>query len=213
MTLLIGALCLTSCLSQKLNKESVKVVQNIQHSYEAVVYILNLDRNSAGTGFHIGNGYFITANHVVASEVANANKAILVAGKPAEILKLDEKLDLALLKVDKLNHLKHFKLSSTEPKVYDWVSSLGWHFGRDYAVSIGFVSNVTSYPDYIFSTSPINPGCSGGPLVDSNFNVVGVNLMILSVAGGWNGMSIHLRAKKVKEFIKEYEYDLQDRER
>ena len=199
--LLIISLWLTSCLTR--SDLPVQHVKDLNNSLNATAYILVEGRGS-GTGFHIGDGYYITAAHVVYSEEPLVERKVLVDGFPAVLLKVDNDKDLALLRCPQLINEKSFKFNTSHLSVFDEVIALGYHFGIQMSITVGQVSYEDRSSDYITSTVPINAGCSGGPLVNSKFEVVGINLAILTRSGGWNGVSRSLKASEIVKFIKEY---------
>ncbi len=151
---------------------------------------------SLGSGFIISaDGYIVTNSHVV----ANSDDIIVKLNDrkeyKAKIIGLDERTDIALIKINATN-LKTAKIgSSSNLKVGQWVLAIGEPFGLDYTVTHGIISAIgRSLPDdtyvpFIQTDVPINPGNSGGPLIDMNGEVVGVNSQIYSKGGGSVGLS------------------------
>ena len=155
--------------------------------------------SSLGSGFIISeDGYIVTNNHVV----ENADDIIVKLSDrkeyKAEVIGLDERTDIALIKINATN-LKVAKIgSSASLKVGQWVLAIGEPFGLDYTVTHGIVSAIgRSLPDdtyvpFIQTDVPINPGNSGGPLIDMKGEVVGVNSQIYSKSGGSMGLSFSI---------------------
>jgi serine protease Do len=145
---------------------------------------------SLGSGFIISDdGYIITNYHVVAE--ADEIKAKLSDGREfkAEIKGWDDKLDLALLKIDAKDHLPVLKLGNSDnTQVGEWVMAIGNPFGLGQTVTVGIVSakerviGSGPYDDFIQTDASINPGNSGGPLINAKDEVIGINTAI--VAGG-----------------------------
>jgi serine protease Do len=152
-----------------------------QHSYK---------QRSLGSGFIISNeGYILTNNHVVAD--ADEIKVKLGDGREfkAEIKGTDEKLDLAVLKIDVKGDLPVAKLGDSDTtQVGEWVMAIGNPFGLNQTVTAGIVSATGRvigsgpYDDFIQTDASINPGNSGGPLFNAEGKVIGINAAI--VAGG-----------------------------
>jgi serine protease Do len=152
-----------------------------QHSYK---------QRSLGSGFIISNeGYILTNNHVVAD--ADEVKVKLSDGREfkAEIKGTDEKLDLAVLKIDVKGDLPVAKLGDSDTtQVGEWVMAIGNPFGLNQTVTAGIVSATGRvigsgpYDDFIQTDASINPGNSGGPLFNAKGRVIGINAAI--VAGG-----------------------------
>lgn len=143
-----------------------------------------------GSGFIFSNeGYIITNNHVVAG--ADDIKVKLSDGREfkGEVKGADEKLDLALIKIDAKNHLPVAALGDSDAiRIGEWVMAIGNPFGLSQTVTAGIVSakgrviGSGPYDDFIQTDASINPGNSGGPLFDANGKVIGINTAI--IAGG-----------------------------
>jgi serine protease Do len=146
-----------------------------------------------GSGFVIDGkeGLIVTNNHVIdgADEITiNFNDGSkLVAEK---VLGRDTKTDLALLKVTPKRPLAQVAFgSSSKLKVGDWVIAIGNPFGLGGSVSVGIISakqrdiNNGPYDDFLQTDAAINKGNSGGPLINMDGEVVGVNTAIISPTG------------------------------
>ncbi len=172
-------------------------------------------QHAIGTGIIVdSDGYILTNAHVV--EGAQRIRVILPSGPPDSALELQpshpgqmleatlvgahKQSDLALLKVEATNlpavHLR------TEARVRqgELVFAIGSPEGLQDTVTMGVVSSVARQPDpenpmvYIQTDAPLNPGNSGGPLVDIDGNVVGINTLILSKGGGSEGLGFAIPA-------------------
>jgi serine protease Do len=151
---------------------------------------------SLGSGFVIdASGLIVTNNHVIADAdeiVANfANGSKLTA----EVIGIDDKTDLALLKVSAPAPLKAANFGRSEQlRVGDWVVAIGNPFGFGGTVTAGIVSaldrdiNSGPYDHYIQTDASINRGNSGGPLFNIGGEVVGINTAIMSPTGGSIGI-------------------------
>ena len=152
-----------------------------QHSFK---------QRSLGSGFIISNdGYILTNNHVVAG--ADEIKVKLSDGREfkAEVKGTDEKLDLAVLKINVKGGLPVAQLGDSDTiQVGEWVMAIGNPFGLNQTVTAGIVSAMGRvigsgpYDDFIQTDASINPGNSGGPLFNADGRVIGINTAI--VAGG-----------------------------
>ena len=154
------------------------------------------DAQSLGSGFIISpEGYVLTNNHVV----ANADKIIVRLSDRremvAEVVGLDARSDIALLKI-KADNLPVVKLgNSSNLKVGEWVFAIGSPFGFDHSATAGIISAIgrslpsESYVPFIQTDVAINPGNSGGPLFNLNGEVIGINSQIFSRTGGFMGLS------------------------
>lgn len=152
--------------------------------------------NSLGSGFIIDpSGIVVTNNHVIGD--ANDITVILQDGTrlKAEIVGKDAKVDLAVLKVKSDKPLPAVKMGDSDKlRAGDWVVAIGNPFGLGGTVTAGIVSargrdiGSGSYDDYIQTDAAINKGNSGGPLFNSDGEVVGINTAILSPSGGSVGI-------------------------
>jgi serine protease Do len=147
-------------------------------------------QKNLGSGFIISDdGYILTNNHLVTG--ADEIKVKLSDGREFRgvVKGRDDKLDLALVKIDASGHLPVAPLGdSDKTEVGEWVMAIGNPFGLTQTVTAGIVSaqgrviGSGPYDDYIQTDASINPGNSGGPLFNSDGEVIGINTAIL--AGG-----------------------------
>lgn len=154
------------------------------------------ERSSLGSGFILSkDGYVITNNHVVkdADEIIvrlNDRREFV-----AELIGIDERSDIAVLKIEGEN-LPTVRLGdSSDVKVGEWVLAIGSPFGFDHSVTAGIISAIgrslpnENYVPFIQTDVAINPGNSGGPLFNLDGEVIGVNSQIYSRTGGFMGLS------------------------
>ena len=150
-----------------------------------------------GSGFIISqDGYVLTNAHVVAGDgevtvrLADAKREF-----KAKVIGADERTDVALLKIDAtgLPTVKLGKSASLQPG--EWVAAIGSPFGFENTITAGIVSATgrslpaETYVPFIQTDVAVNPGNSGGPLINLAGEVVGVNSMIYSQTGGYMGVS------------------------
>ena len=169
--------------------------------------------NGVGSGFVISaDGFVVTNNHVV--ERASEIEVVLQDGEryAAEVVGLDPKTDLALLKVDTDDTLPFVALGDSDSaRVGEWVVAVGNPFGLGGTVTVGIVSalgrdiNSGPYDDYLQIDAPINRGNSGGPLFNNRGEVIGVNSAIYSPTGGSVGIGFAIPSNLVKEIVAELE--------
>lgn len=162
-----------------------------------------------GSGFIISSdGYVVTNAHVVDS----ASDIIVGMNDrrefDAELVGLDKATDVAVLKIDSDEQLPVVRLgNSAEVKVGQWVLAIGAPFGFDYTATQGIVSAVArnlpsdTYVPFIQTDVAVNPGNSGGPLFDTNGQVIGVNSQIYSRSGGYQGLSFAIPINVVKNVV------------
>ena len=161
---------------------------------------------AAGSGFVIsGDGYIVTNNHVV----ENASKVTVTfsdgTSKPAKVIGVDKRTDLAVVKVDGSTDLPFVKLAEDSPRVGDWVVAVGNPFGLGGTVTAGIVSALgrdvagSQYGDFMQIDAAVNMGNSGGPTFNMKGEVVGVNTEIFSPNGGNVGIAFAIPAKTVQQ--------------
>ena len=166
--------------------------------------------SSSGSGFIISDdGYVVTNAHVIDSAAK-----IVVTLKDrreldAKVIGVDESSDIALLKIEAKGLPAVTIGDSSDLRVGQWVVAIGAPFGLEHSASQGIVSALarslnqrnTTYVPFIQTDVAVNPGNSGGPLFDLNGNVVGVNSMIYSRSGGYQGISFSIPANTVKNVV------------
>ena len=166
---------------------------------------------SMGSGFIIStDGYVLTNNHVVGSAKQITVRLNDRREYDAEIVGLDPRSDLALLKIDEEDlpvvHFGH----PDKLKVGEWVVAIGSPFGLDYSASTGIVSAIgrsiptargEDYVPFIQTDVAINPGNSGGPLFNLAGEVVGINSQIYTRSGGSIGLSFAIPVSVALEVV------------
>lgn len=149
----------------------------------------------------VGSGFFISADGSILTNhhvVADADEIIvtLTDGREfkAKIIGSDERTDVALIQIDAKNMST---LPIGNPKTLkkgQWVLAIGSPFGLDSTVTSGIVSAIGretgDYLPFIQTDVAVNPGNSGGPLLDLQGQVVGINSQIVSRSGGFMGISL-----------------------
>lgn len=164
---------------------------------------------SLGSGFIIGeDGYIVTNNHVI--EKADEIKIIFSDNTEAtgKIVGRDVKTDIALLKVEVDHKLKAITWGDSDNvRVGDWVVAIGNPFGLGGSVSAGIISarardiNVGPFDDFLQTDAAINRGNSGGPLFNTEGEVVGINTAIFSPTGGNVGIGFSVPVALAKPVI------------
>ena len=167
-------------------------------------------RQAAGSGFVITpDGYIVTNRHVV----DGATKVKVAFDDQEEfdatIKGTDERTDLALLKIDPKKPLPTVKFAEKTPRVGDWVLAVGNPFGLGGTVTAGIVSalarNIGGPYDYMQIDAAVNHGNSGGPSINLEGDVVGVNTAIYSPTGGNVGIAFAVPSDTVKRVIEQLE--------
>lgn len=162
-----------------------------------------------GSGFIIdADGLIVTNQHVIdgASEVTV--KLDDGTELPAQVVGSDEKTDIAVLRVSSDAPLSVVPWGDSETlKVGDWVLAIGNPFGLGGTVTSGIVSargrDIRSgpYDDFIQVDAAINQGNSGGPLFNTDGQVVGINTAIFSPNGGNVGLGFAVPANQAKAIV------------
>jgi serine protease Do len=154
---------------------------------------------SLGSGVIVSSdGYILTANHVIDGADSNGVKVALAGdGKEftAKIIGTDPATDVAVLKVDAQDLPAITICDSDKLEVGDIVLAIGNPFGVGQTVTKGIVSalgrtslGINEYEDFIQTDAAINQGNSGGALVDARGRLAGINTVIFSGTGGFQGV-------------------------
>ncbi len=161
--------------------------------------------NSLGSGFIVDtSGIVVTNNHVIAD--ADEINVIMNDGTKikAELVGIDKKTDLAVLKFKPVKPLVAVKFGDSDKlRLGEWVIAIGNPFSLGGTVTAGIVSarnrdiNSGPYDSYIQTDAAINRGNSGGPLFNLDGEVIGVNTLIISPSGGSIGIGFAVPSKTV----------------
>ena len=151
-------------------------------------------QRGVGSGFIISDdGYVLTNAHVV--EGADEVTVTLTDRREfkAKVLGADKRSDVALLKVDARN-LPSLRIGDSEKiRVGEWVIAIGSPFNLENTVTAGIISaksrDTGEYLPLIQSDVAVNPGNSGGPLINMRGEVIGINSQIATLSGAYNGIS------------------------
>ncbi|MFQ3577595.1 MAG: trypsin-like peptidase domain-containing protein, partial [Verrucomicrobiia bacterium] len=145
-----------------------------------------------GSGFlFTKEGHIFTNNHVI--EGAETIRVRLLDGRSfdAEVVGVDEKTDIAVIKISAEGVTPVELANSDELRVGHLVCAIGAPYNLDYTFTFGCVSakgrsnfNVASFEEYIQTDASINPGNSGGPLLDLHGRVVGMTTLIHGINRG-----------------------------
>jgi serine protease Do len=170
-------------------------------------------RQGTGSGFIIRkDGMILTNNHVIES----AREITVTLSDKREfsgkVVGRDPKTDLAVIKIDVKTDAPAATFGNSDAlRVGDWVMAIGNPFGLSNTVTAGIVSakgriiGAGPYDDFIQTDAPINPGNSGGPLFNTAGEVVGINSVIFSRAGGNIGIGFAIPINLAKALVPELE--------
>ncbi|EIJ40117.1 S1C family serine protease [Galbibacter orientalis] len=176
-------------------------------------------RTQVGTGSGViisPDGYIVTNNHVIANATRlqvtlNNNKTY-----SAELIGTDPETDIALIKIDAESDLPYLAFGDSDySKIGEWVLAVGNPFNLTSTVTAGIISAKARdlneqdgvFQSFIQTDAAVNPGNSGGALVNTNGELIGINTAITSQTGSYIGYSFAVPsniAKKVVDDIMEF---------
>ncbi len=175
----------------------------------------NKQRSQVGTGSGViitPDGFIVTNNHVIAK--ATELKVTLNNNKTydAEIIGTDPSTDIALIKIVTQERLPYLAFGDSDnTRIGEWVLAVGNPFNLTSTVTAGIVSakarDLGRRQSFIQTDAAVNPGNSGGALVNTNGDLIGINTAITSQTGAYIGYSFAVPsniARKVVEDIMEY---------
>ncbi|HEX2967417.1 MAG TPA: Do family serine endopeptidase [Syntrophorhabdaceae bacterium] len=160
------------------------------------------DVKGIGTGMLIdAKGNILTNYHVAGG--ATKIEVVLADGDKyaAKLVGSDPKTDLAVVRIDAKKQLPFVSFGDSDRiEVGEWVIAIGHPRGLDQTVTHGIISakhrrgitDPSSYQDFLQTDAAINPGNSGGPLLNLKGEVIGVNTVIVSSSGGFEGIGLSI---------------------
>ncbi|MBT6635142.1 MAG: PDZ domain-containing protein [Flavobacteriaceae bacterium] len=203
------------------NVVHVKNSSNISNDFslEDLIFGRRQQRPLIGTGSGViisPDGYIITNSHVI----KNADKIEVTTNSnqtfDAELIGSDDKNDIALLKINSYEVLSYATFGDSDStQIGEWVLAVGNPFNLNSTVTAGIISAKSRNLDpsgrttqsYIQTDAAVNPGNSGGALVNTKGQLIGINTAIQSQTGSYIGYSFAVPsniAKKVIEDIMEF---------
>lgn len=192
-------------------------IVNAPMTIRDLFYGRNSQRAQVGTGSGViisPTGYIVTNNHVInnATEISitlNNNKSYI-----AELVGSDEATDIALLKIEAEEELPFMAFGDSDnAKIGEWVLAVGNPFNLNSTVTAGIISakardlSGDNSQSFIQTDAAVNPGNSGGALVNTNGDLIGINTAISSQTGSYIGYSFAVPsniARKIVNDIMEY---------
>lgn len=206
-------------------EKSINTVVNVknlavssgQMTIEDLFYGRSQQRAQVGTGSGViisADGYIVTNNHVIdnsqeLSVTLNDNRTFT-----AKIIGSDPKTDIALIKIEADGELPYATFGdSDQTKIGEWVLAVGNPFNLTSTVTAGIISaksrdlSGVNTQSFIQTDAAVNPGNSGGALVNTNGDLIGINTAISSQTGSYIGYSFAVPsniARKVIEDIMEF---------
>lgn len=162
-----------------------------------------------GSGVIISeDGYIVTNNHVIKDATQleitlNDNRTF-----PAKLIGTDSKMDIALLKIDAKEKLPYSVFADSDAiRVGEWVLAVGNPYNLTSTVTAGIVSakarnlSTSGIQSFIQTDAAVNPGNSGGALVNNNGELIGINTMISSNTGSYVGYSFAVPSNLVRKIV------------
>lgn len=167
---------------------------------------------SLGSGFVFDKaGYILTNAHVIDNTTKVVVKFDNGEEYQAAVVGTDEETDLAVLKINAPRSLPFLRLADSDRvRVGEWVLAVGSPFGLTRTVTAGIVSQVkretpdgSAFQKFIQTDAAINRGNSGGPLVNLDGEVIGINSQIATTTGDYNGVGFALPSTEAAAVAKQ----------
>ena len=213
--------------------EAVDFTEAADKTIHTVVHVKNVSRKSVsnpileyfygyrgdqlqeqvGTGSGViisEDGYIVTNNHVIkdASEIEitlNNKKSYA-----AKLIGTDSKMDIALLKITTDEKLPYTTFANSDAvKIGEWVLAVGNPYNLNSTVTAGIISakartlDTTGIQSFIQTDAAVNPGNSGGALVNTRGELIGINTMISSPIGSYTGYSFAIPSNNARKIIED----------
>lgn len=216
-----------------LSSEAVDFVEAADKAVHTVVHVKNVSvrtvynpimeffygsrggqqQEQVGTGSGViisEDGYIVTNNHVIKDaselEVTLNNKKIY----KAKLIGTDSKMDIALLKIDADEKLPFSTFADSDNvRVGEWVLAVGNPYNLTSTVTAGIVSakarnlDTKGIQSFIQTDAAVNPGNSGGALVNTRGELIGINTMISSPTGSYAGYSFAVPSNITRKIIED----------
>lgn len=176
-----------------------------------------LPEKASGSGVIISDdGYIVTNNHVV----AGADKVTVTLSNNkqyiAKVIAVDPSYDLAVVKIDAKNLPFMLYGNSADTKIGQWVLAIGYPLTLEATVTAGIISAKSQYlglnhdrsgghelavESYLQTDAAVNPGNSGGALINTSGQLIGINAAIASPTGYYSGYSYAIPVDIVKKVV------------
>jgi serine protease Do len=216
-----------------LSAEAIDFTEAAEKTIHSVVHVKNVSRRTVsnpileyfygygggqqqeqvGTGSGViisEDGYIVTNNHVIKDaseiEITLNNKKTY----PAKLIGTDSKMDIALLKITADEKLPYTVFANSDnTKVGEWVLAVGNPYNLTSTVTAGIVSakarnlDARGIQSFIQTDAAVNPGNSGGALVNARGELIGINTMISSPTGSYTGYSFAVPSNNARKIIED----------
>ena len=172
-------------------------------------------RRGNGSGVIVDSqGYILTNYHVIAGADRIKVKLYDGAELPGKVIGSDRETDLAVVKVEPVAELRAARFGDSEKmRVGDWVLAIGSPFGFDQTVTAGIISareresnevhGQVGFQYFLQTDAAVNHGNSGGPLINLSGEVIGINTLIATTTGDFNGISFALPSSQAVAVYKQ----------
>ena len=184
-----------------LNKNSQIDFEDISQSIVSIESVPNTPQKKFGSGVIISNdGYIVTAFHILSGTLSTVK--IDEKTYIANLIGFDEYADLAVLKINEDNLRSIDFPNKFDLKIGETVFAIGNPYNLGISVSKGILSGTgrnfgNPYLDIIQTDAAINQGSSGGAIINSDGQLIGLSTSIASVSGGSDGVGFALPAERV----------------
>ena len=184
-----------------LDKNTQIDFEEVSESIVSIESVSNTPQKKFGSGVIISDdGYLVTAFHILSGSLSSVK--IDEKTYIANLIGFDEYADLAVLKINEGNLRSIEFPDNFDLKIGQTVFAIGNPYNLGISLSKGILSGTgrnfgNPYLDIIQTDAAINQGSSGGAIVDSNGNLIGLSTSIASVSGGSDGVGFALPAERV----------------
>ncbi len=216
-----------------LSAENVDFTEAAEKTIHTVVHVKNVSRTTVtnpileyfygfkggqsqeqiGTGSGViisEDGYIVTNNHVVKDateiEITLNNKKSYTA----KLIGTDSKMDIALLKINANEKLPYTAFANSDSvRIGEWVLAVGNPYNLTSTVTAGIISakarnlDTSGIQSFIQTDAAVNPGNSGGALVNTRGELIGINTMISSPTGSYTGYSFAVPSNIARKIIED----------
>ena len=196
----------------KAAKDSVAYITSTV--YQQTFFFEMVPTRALGSGFLIGDdGRILTNNHVISGSSKIEVRFSDGSRYTAKVLVADRADDLAVIQIDPKKKLPYLKLGDSDGlQVGQKVLAIGNPFGFSGTLTTGIVSSLareirsenSTLEGLIQTDAAINEGNSGGPLLDSQGNVIGINTAILAPSGGNIGIGFAMPINRAKAMLEDF---------
>ena len=199
----VSSASVPTVLAQAQSEEQTSIA--VYRTASPAVVTISTDRGSGSGSIVSPEGLVLTNNHVVRSARGGQVSVSTSKGKryTGQVVATDPNNDLALVRLNTTDRFPTVRLSNAENiQVGQRVFAIGSPFGLSGTLTTGILSRIGRNGD-LQTDAALNPGNSGGPLLNSRSELIGVNKAILSTGGGNIGIGFATSAVVAKDFIQQ----------